>query len=601
MIEYKVRNGDTLSAISKQYYRNSKVYKLLANHNDIKNPDHIEAGKIIKIPKWLAERKEVGRKSNKSIIKVTTYKCLVTDDDLCKLKFEQDKSNWPAVCDPFLENSTTNIKAIFSSDKDTECSMIAEIINESDTIIKSINAQEEEKNIYRVSWDGTDKKNKKVSIGKYTVRISATKNDCIVSDAESSTLKIVRVGVTEMQFLNTIPLKIFCNYKSGLRWKKHDFDIPDIQWKIKSLNDSKGDKLAKEPDVSIDKPSSDKDNHSYPVCYIKESKLSCKVTIAGENFDAGDKIRVIIRDTAQFDGKNNENITPGSQPTCTATDTNKLPGNIDMLENYCMDLHFYYKSQDGSWKEMGVQRSTKHTIFTIIDNPVEPWGDGSSPKKVRPWIHVIKMLCSDWVKGENDEDTISGKIVEKVFHSGVKYDTTQGKSAYTSGADQEYAEFRKWINYTAGINNHNGSKVNCTDCGTMVTCCANILGCELHSSKFFKPKIQAGVVVGFEGFSCHKIISIGYSTWDYPFSQHHGGTSGGFSYHEIAWEGNCDKTDDVYDACLKVAQDPVSQPATNDIYVKNMSYDIYEPKLVVAADVPDVYPFKQMKIRRMVR
>ena len=245
-----------------------------------------------------------------------------------------------------------------------------------------------------------------------------------------------------------------------------------------------------------------------------------------------------------------------------------------------------------SLQRIRIQKNKKHTFFTILDKPVAPWGDGSSGTKVKPWISILRRLCDDWVKGQKDKDKAAGLIVEKVFHSGFKYDTDHGASKYTSGPMRDYAELLMWNNHLDSKPSL-GQRVNCTDCGTIVCSLANVLGCELYSSIF---KNSLG-----PGFGCHKIISIGIPGWDYPFSKYHGGTSGGFSYHEIAWKGGCGETDDIFDACLKTANDPDNHPAKDDIYPRNMTYKEYEPKLVIPADRAGVKPLPIAFIRRKVK
>jgi hypothetical protein len=259
------------------------------------------------------------------------------------------------------------------------------------------------------------------------------------------------------------------------------------------------------------------------------------------------------------------------------------------LENYRLDFQFDYQHKS-AWKKIGIQKSKNHTIFTILDKPTEPWGDGSAASEEKPWVSVLDKLCKDWVKDQPDEDITTGKLVEKVFHSGFNYDTLAGASFYTSGLCNRFADLKKWMNGLNGkpLAYQNGKKVNCTDCATVVTSLSNMLGCELNSSRF-----------GYY-FNCHKIISIGYTAWAYPFPNPTG-TLGGFSYHEIAWKGGCGGTDDIFDACLKVADDPTTSPATNDIYAQKMTYNTYEPKIVWPTSLAAVTPKPGTKIHRNVR
>jgi LysM repeat protein len=54
-----VKEGDTLSEISKYYYRDMKYYPYLAKFNNIKNPDLIIVGQKIKIPTYLMAGSEM--------------------------------------------------------------------------------------------------------------------------------------------------------------------------------------------------------------------------------------------------------------------------------------------------------------------------------------------------------------------------------------------------------------------------------------------------------------------------------------------------------------------------------------------------------------
>jgi len=49
-VDYKIRWGDTLWDISNAFYRDPWLYPRIARHNNIRNPDYIISGRIIKIP-----------------------------------------------------------------------------------------------------------------------------------------------------------------------------------------------------------------------------------------------------------------------------------------------------------------------------------------------------------------------------------------------------------------------------------------------------------------------------------------------------------------------------------------------------------------------
>jgi hypothetical protein len=120
---------------------------------------------------------------------------------------------------------------------------------------------------------------------------------------------------------------------------------------------------------------------------------------------------------------------------------------------------------------------------------------------------------------------------------GLTYDISHGASKYTQALGPT-----SWFLCTAFLAFLNrqpegkGNVVNCTDCATIVSSFANLLGCQL----------AAAVMASPGGFLCNKIIAIGGgSAWDYPFPPSHR-----FSYHEVAWTGAFSHEDRIFDACL---------------------------------------------------
>jgi len=508
------------------------------------------------------------------------------------ISFNLKASEIYPVWDIIIEDRLKECIAIFDLNKETAYTISGAVCDDSGKECKELPAAQEQKTRYKVIWDGLDSAGNLASCGKYKIKLFVKDKNTVVAESESSLIKIIRIGVTEISFKETIPCKFYDYVKESNTWKKINFDIPDIHWKIESLNDTSNKTPRTEPVSSNENQSSDAKNYSYPICYIKGEKLKCSVTMAGSNYEKADNIRIIVVEATKFESKNNENIDPGMSVELSATDKNNLPSEITMLSEYILDFVFEYKNQEGVWKKIGIQKNKNHIVFTILDKPVEPWGDGSAPEKCRPWVSVLKRLCGNWAKGQTDKDSAASLMVEKAFKSGFKYDTTQGASFYTTGTNQMYVELLMWNNKLDNKPDR-GELVNCTDCASIVTSLANMVGCELYSSRF--DNSQGG------GFWCHKVISIGVPGWKYPFEDHYGGTKGGFSYHEIGWKGSCSETDDIFDACLKVALDPDTKPAQDDIFASDMGYSKYEPKLVISIDRSDVKPDQSKRIRRQVK
>jgi len=196
-----------------------------------------------------------------------------------------------------------------------------------------------------------------------------------------------------------------------------------------------------------------------------------------------------------------------------------------------------YQVDGGTWTTMA---STQHRVYVILDMPNTPWKQ--TPNRTNqqlPWTDVLDYTCT-WAGGAKSVDEVLSKVTTKV-NSGINliYDTAHGASVYigTSGGISSFlcGQFIDFLNTGKG----NGRTVNCTDCATIVTTFANILGSDVMAS------IMAYNIRTGEGFLCNQILAIGTTTWALPFG------TGYFSYHEVAWTGTGCMTDNVYDACLQ--------------------------------------------------
>ena len=206
-----------------------------------------------------------------------------------------------------------------------------------------------------------------------------------------------------------------------------------------------------------------------------------------------------------------------------------------------------YKLSGGAWTNIG---STKHRIYIILQIPTAPWElTGFSTNTQNPWTDVLDYAC-EWAKGETSPDDAAKEITTKINGTiNLTYDMNHGASVYTSMLSGTSfflcTDFHAFLNSGAG----KGRTVNCTDCATITTTFANILGCDLFAST-----ISWGV-----GFDFNQIIAIGHTTWGCP----NWGCS--FSYHEVAWTGTGSYVDPLYDACLKAnnSDNPWATPSTS--------------------------------------
>jgi len=233
--------------------------------------------------------------------------------------------------------------------------------------------------------------------------------------------------------------------------------------------------------------------------------------------------------------------------------------------------------------------TTRHKIYVVLEIPKEPWKQTPyvATNDQLPWTDVLDYSCW-WAKGSKDRDTASGKITEMVNALGssvIEYDCPGGGATHYAWPDFNCTEFLERVKGGLGL----GKYVNCTDCATVVSTFANILGCDLWQSR-----------MGY-GFALNEILAIGSSVW-----QSACGWSG-FSYHEVAWKGTCGVDDEVFDACLKVDgdSDPTGGPPHTPLLPANMKFGnigdlLYRDRLATQVGRPNCNPQPTTRTRRLI-
>lgn len=247
-----------------------------------------------------------------------------------------------------------------------------------------------------------------------------------------------------------------------------------------------------------------------------------------------------------------------------------------------------YRTQSGgSWNYID---TTDHQIYILLEEPKAPWQQQpySMSNDQLPWSEVMNFACT-WAMTTKDRDSAAAKVTENVNKLGpsrIKYDTDIGQTNYSRGTFN-CTEFLERIRGGPGL----GEKVNCTDCATITSTYSNILGCDLSQSRMSS------------SFALNEVISIGFDYWAVPFN-------GSFSYHEVAWKGDCDVDDEVFDACLKVDgdNDPYNGPPHTALLPVNMTFGEctgplnYRQRLTTNASdgCPRCQPRTYSKTRRVV-
>lgn len=202
-----------------------------------------------------------------------------------------------------------------------------------------------------------------------------------------------------------------------------------------------------------------------------------------------------------------------------------------------LEIDWQTKGENGDWQSLG---KTTHRCYLSLGQPNEPWDPMSTDPADRNlvWTDVLD-IAFDWAKACKDIDTACEAITSNLYESGrFSYDTENGASNYTTASD--YFECEEFVERIQGGDGY-GEKLNCTDCATIVSTLANALGANLY-------QVQLMYM-----FKVNPIQAIGTDYWNPPFN-------GGFSYHEIAWNGELDEKGLIYDACLKVNESSPTLP-----------------------------------------
>ena len=242
---------------------------------------------------------------------------------------------------------------------------------------------------------------------------------------------------------------------------------------------------------------------------------------------------------------------------------------------------------DDDWEQFA---TTRHRIYSILAAPTAPWQQApfnSSNTQVL-WTDVLDYACW-WAFGAKSADKAAGRITRHVYDLGpavITYDCPGGGSTNYAWPDFNCTAFIDRLRGGIG----NGYYLNCSDCATITSTFANALGCDLWQSR----------MSGMSSFALNEILGIGSSVWQTACGW------GGFSYHEVAWEGACTANEDVFDACLQVDgdADPTTAPHTallpRDLRFGQPGDGVYRDRLATPAGRLNCNPQPGTRQRRAV-
>lgn len=240
------------------------------------------------------------------------------------------------------------------------------------------------------------------------------------------------------------------------------------------------------------------------------------------------------------------------------------------------------------WYVAGTLRqTTEHRIYTLLNEPTEPWGqpDSTWPEFQLPWSEVLEHACrqAEGAKSANEAAAMLTRWLFSLGQDKLRYnDYNSGSSTFTIGGMQTF----RCTNFLQALAAGPGTtaRVNCTDCATILSSFANILGCDLTQSRIGGGEIQT-----------NRIQKIGVAS---TIRQD-------FRFHEVAWKFPREGAASLYDCCLRFDGD--ANP-TDNIFSPALGINIplgsrrtgYYFRLVAPTDTANLRELSTTRLRRKI-
>jgi hypothetical protein len=182
--------------------------------------------------------------------------------------------------------------------------------------------------------------------------------------------------------------------------------------------------------------------------------------------------------------------------------------------------------------------TTRHRIYVVLRTPNEPWEPKSDdPSNIQvPWTEILEYACT-WAGNAVSVDEAANQINQNVRDLENKLRVVyQPSPAFYSDPTFDATKFLDLLKGGKG----KAYKLNCSDCATVVSAFANIVGCDLWQA-----------TMGWN-FTTNPVVEIGRRSWNVRE----------YNYHEVAWKWPCTENEEVFDACLQLDSDrhPSEEP-----------------------------------------
>ena len=268
-------------------------------------------------------------------------------------------------------------------------------------------------------------------------------------------------------------------------------------------------------------------------------------------------VRVIAGSLGTSNQVNVSRVSGWGTPNNTNQATFTLRSNsadVSGFRRITIPFQWQFRNNVGTWVNM---RTIDTTVYFIPARPTLPWIIDTNGNRSNPWADALDMLLGWGVEGMSSIVDISTQINLHINRNiNFVYEIERGATSWLA----INGNFR-CTDFITNVNSGREIIGNCTDCATVISTFANLLGANLNQIIFIRNDGSS--------FWCNRIKVIGFrDMWQFPFPLRANGTRaaindttavrGGFGYHEIASTGTGSISDSIYDPCLEVNENVFS-------------------------------------------
>ena len=288
-------------------------------------------------------------------------------------------------------------------------------------------------------------------------------------------------------------------------------------------------------------------SYSYPVCYVTNvvPVVKAKFRVVPEAVSSLE-LDAVLNGTLLSDlGATTVSFTSGESGYADFTMSGAVASSVGL--NAANSYTWRVRSINGTQLSTpkAVASTGPHKTYVILGEPVEPWSNEPNVRN-NAWSTALDLTCQ-WASGKTSRQQVATAVTEEINGCGrLMYDINRYAAHYTDNRgllSSGHMELSAFIDRIMG-GESKGPLVNCQDCASAVVSLSNLAGCDLWCNR------MGGC------FKTRKIVLLG--TFQITEEE--------FTFHEVAWEGQCRDQDLVYDACLEydVDETPGVEPLVLD-------------------------------------